>query len=67
MLKDGLELQFDANVDGDRWLGKAWIPLEYLPPDVKYANAYAIHGSGDDRQYQAAYPADQKQCREPDL
>ncbi|EDV25096.1 uncharacterized protein TRIADDRAFT_16650, partial [Trichoplax adhaerens] len=65
--KDGLEIEFKAKVDDSKWKGRAWIPLEYLPPGVYKANAYAIHGSGDSTQYEAAYPANKSQCKEPDF
>lgn len=42
------------------WKGTAVIPLEYFPPDVTKINAYAIHGSGDERQYEALYPASEE-------
>ncbi|XP_045582812.2 uncharacterized protein [Procambarus clarkii] len=39
------------------WRGSAMIPPGYFPPNVTRMNAYAIHGVGDSRQYQALYPA----------
>lgn len=38
------------------WYGSASIPIEYFPPSVKKFNAYAIHGIGDDRKYEALFP-----------
>jgi len=38
------------------WRGEALIPIEYLPPNVTKMNAYAIHGTGDKRVYEALYP-----------
>ena len=48
------------------WSGNAIIPLDYFPPDVNKINAYAIHGSGSNRQYEALYPANETFQR-PDL
>ncbi|XP_063864755.1 uncharacterized protein LOC135102951 isoform X2 [Scylla paramamosain] len=40
-----------------QWKGSAMIPPGYFPPNVTLMNAYAIHGTDKDRQYQALYPA----------
>lgn len=56
-IQDQLELQFIAKRTGENWSGEAKIPVEYLPPNVTLMNAYAIHGSGEARQYEALYPA----------
>ncbi|CAH3046261.1 unnamed protein product, partial [Pocillopora meandrina] len=62
MMKDKLALKYTANTDdvNKTWKGTAIIPLEYFPPDVTKINAYAIHGSGDERQYEALYPASEE-------
>lgn len=39
-----------------KWHVEAFVPIEYLPPNVTKMNAYAIHGTGDDRVYEALYP-----------
>ena len=41
---------------GERWRGRAQLPLTHLPKGVDRANAYAIHGTGDQRRYLAAVP-----------
>lgn len=51
---------------GETWTGEAKIPVEYLPPNVTLMNAYAVHGSGVSRQYEALYPAT-KEFDQPDL
>ena len=48
------------------WCGSAFVPVEYFPPDVNKINAYAIHGTGNGRQYEAMYPATKK-FQSPDL
>ncbi|XP_006873270.1 PREDICTED: UPF0462 protein C4orf33 homolog [Chrysochloris asiatica] len=61
LLSDGdafikeLDLQFEANINGDQWIGTALIPWEYFPPGVDKMNSYAIHGSGTERIYEALY------------
>ena len=37
------------------WTGEARIPADYFPPEVTLFNAYAIHGTADDRKYEALY------------
>jgi hypothetical protein len=61
-----LELQFIAKKTGERWSGEVKIPVEYLPPNVTLMNAFAIHGSGEGRQYEALYPAT-KEFDQPNL
>lgn len=66
-LQDKLDLNYTAAIDdvNKTWKGTAVIPLEYFPPGVSKINAYAIHGSGDKRQYEALYPA--SEYHTPDL
>ncbi|XP_060602806.1 UPF0462 protein C4orf33 homolog isoform X1 [Ruditapes philippinarum] len=61
MIKDKLPLLFTSKISGSEWTGTAVIPADYFPPNVSKFNAYAIHGSGDNRQYEAymAVPGDQ--------
>ena len=53
-----LPLTYTATISEDRqtWYGEAFIPLEYFPPGVDKFNAFAIHGSAPNRQYQQLYP-----------
>ena len=40
-----------------RWGGSALIPPGFFPPNTTRMNAYAIHGTGEGRRYEALYPA----------
>ncbi len=51
-----LPMAYTTERRGTRWHGHARLPLAYLPGGVDRANAYAIHGLGDQRQYLAVYP-----------
>ena len=64
MAQEQLPIQFTCERSNGHWTGTAHIPFEYFPPSVTKFNAYAIHGSGPDRQYEAymKVPGDQ-----PDL
>ena len=54
-----LPLRYSANVDHKThtWFGTAFLPLEYLPSNVTKFNAFALHGSCEDRKYDSLYPA----------
>ncbi|XP_050722661.1 uncharacterized protein LOC127001687 isoform X2 [Eriocheir sinensis] len=63
-IKDSLPLDYIVTEKTDPvgstpglWKGSAMIPPGYFPPNVTLVNAYAIHGVGEARQYQALYPA----------
>ena len=60
-------MNFQATIDGSKWSGVAYIPAEYFPPKVDSFNAYAIHGSGNERVYEALYPVPPDKYAEPDL
>lgn len=66
--EDKLALSYSATKDNvqKKWKGSATIPLDYFPPGVVKLNAYAIHGTGRDRRYEALYPAT-KEFDRPDL
>lgn len=55
MFKDKLPLSFISEKKNDHWSGRAFIPVDYFPPRVTKFNAYAIHGSGNGRTYEALY------------
>uniref|UniRef100_A0A3P8VXS4 Chromosome 4 open reading frame 33 n=1 Tax=Cynoglossus semilaevis TaxID=244447 RepID=A0A3P8VXS4_CYNSE len=55
-LQQQLPIVFSATVTGDRWKGEALLPWTYFPPNVNKMNSYAIHGSGEERTYEALYP-----------
>ncbi|KAG9480139.1 hypothetical protein GDO78_011908 [Eleutherodactylus coqui] len=68
--KECLPLFFQASISQGTWKGRALIPWEYFPPSVDQFNAYAIHGSGLKRTYEALYPIPEKEVQEgqqPDL
>ncbi|XP_053317286.1 UPF0462 protein C4orf33 homolog [Spea bombifrons] len=54
--KDCLPLSVQVSRTDSRWNGTALIPWDYFPPSVDKFNAYAIHGSGSERRYEALYP-----------
>ena len=49
------------------WNGRAVIPTSYLPPNISKLNAYAIHGHGDKRKYEALFPAPQGVHKAPNF
>jgi len=54
-----LPMKFDRKIyDDGSWYGKAVIPAHYFPAGVNKFNAFAIHGSGEKRMYEALYPAE---------
>jgi len=56
-VKTLLPMTYSANITGDQWYGEATIPRDYFPPNATRFNAYAIHGEGSSRTYEALYPA----------
>ncbi|PKL75183.1 MAG: hypothetical protein CVV27_16705 [Candidatus Melainabacteria bacterium HGW-Melainabacteria-1] len=50
------ELRYKVYRSPGRWMGTALIPWELLPPSPWNYNAYAIHGQGATRTYQACFP-----------
>ncbi|XP_066286629.1 DNA ligase 1-like [Branchiostoma lanceolatum] len=52
-----LPLQYTARRAGSRWTGQAFIPWDYIPPNLGWMNAYGIHNTSDsERRYLALYP-----------
>ena len=49
------------------WNCKLEIPLAYLPAKVTKFNAYAIHGVGEDRQYEAFSPVTDGGLKSPNF
>lgn len=62
-----LELQVQNVFEGDKWRSVFEIPLAYFPPNVTKFNAYAIHGVGDERQYEALNPVTDGTYDQPDF
>jgi hypothetical protein len=50
----------------DRWIGRVHIPRSLFPSHIDRFNAYGIHGQGDNRTYEALYPAP-KDSKQPDF
>lgn len=53
-----------------KWEGKALLPWSYFPPCTDKFNAFAIHGLGEERKYEALYPVpphELQEGQEPDL
>ena len=67
LFQDQLSLDYRATITGSMWQGEAIIPSEYIPVGVHKFNAYAIHGSGNDRMYEALYPVSHGKYTQPDL
>jgi len=51
----GLPIQYDTQIRDQSWQGTARFPFSYVPPGVSRANAYAMHGTGAERRYFAAF------------
>ncbi|XP_007895899.1 UPF0462 protein C4orf33 homolog isoform X2 [Callorhinchus milii] len=65
-----LSLTYESSTNGQKWEGRALIPWSYFPPAVNNFNAYAIHGSGAARVYEALYPVPKHEVmegQEPDF
>jgi len=52
----GAQLAYTAERRGARWRGRARVPRAWLPPGLRAANAYALHGAGRERRHLAAQP-----------
>ncbi|XP_069782089.1 UPF0462 protein C4orf33 homolog isoform X3 [Narcine bancroftii] len=61
--KKELDLKYDAAIHDQNWEGKALLPWSYFPDGVNKFNAYAIHGSGDKRVYEALFPIPKEQLK----
>ena len=55
-VESGISIAYQAERADDSWTGRARIDRSHLPPGLRAANAYAIHGSGSGRRYLAAHP-----------
>jgi len=67
IFQDELPLKFKVTTDGNKWQGEAVIPSDYFPPKVSKFNAYAIHGEGEGRVYEALNPVPNGAYSNPDL
>ncbi|XP_076327798.1 UPF0462 protein C4orf33 homolog isoform X2 [Tachypleus tridentatus] len=66
-IEHSLPLNYTTTISSDHWTGIAKIPVDYFPPNVDRFNAYAIHGLGKDRTYEALYPAPPGLYSSPDF
>ncbi|XP_023341859.1 UPF0462 protein C4orf33 homolog isoform X2 [Eurytemora carolleeae] len=55
IVKQKLPLQYTAEIQGHVWTGSAIIPGSYFPPICTKINGYAIHGTGNNRKYEAVF------------
>ncbi|KAI9562679.1 hypothetical protein GHT06_010133 [Daphnia sinensis] len=55
-IRHSLFIEFMATRNSTHWQGVAFIPVDLLPPSVTKMNAYAIHGSDENRVYESLYP-----------
>lgn len=46
-----LPIEYTAQIEGDRWMGRALIPMKLLPAGPYGINATAIHGQDANRRY----------------
>ena len=53
LVTSDIAVEFEAERRGSRWHGRARIALEHLPPGLRAANAYAIHGQAAERRHLA--------------
>ncbi|XP_068798169.1 UPF0462 protein C4orf33 homolog isoform X2 [Struthio camelus] len=62
--KEKLPLEFEVTRMETKWEGKAVLPWNYFPPCTNKFNAFAIHGSGAERKYEALHPVPQHELQE---
>lgn len=66
-IKMCLPVEYTASINGKKWTGLAKIPKSYFPPNINLFNAYAIHGSNENRMYEALYPVPTNHFSYPDF
>ncbi|KFM79373.1 hypothetical protein X975_16775, partial [Stegodyphus mimosarum] len=67
VIKMCLPMSYDVSIWDNHWYGIARIPKTYFPPRIRRFNAYAIHGSGERRHYEALYPVPRNRFEQPDF
>jgi len=55
-IKHSLALEYKADIEETVWKGMAKVPKAYFPDNFDVWNAYAIHGTGDDKVYKSLFP-----------
>lgn len=58
---------YSAEIQDKEWSGSYVIPAEYIPANLTKFNAYAIHGTGDARQYLSLFPTPFGKYKDPDF
>lgn len=66
-IKQQLPIKYEAKIIGKKWYGSAKIPADYFPPGINLINAYAIHGSDEQRIYESLYPTPTGKYENPDF
>jgi hypothetical protein len=64
---EDIELEVENVFDIDKWQCKLEIPIAYLPGRVTHFNAYALHGTGNNRHYEAMSPVTDGSLDKPDF
>ena len=68
IIEQGFPLNnYNTKIENNRWTAVAVIPSDYLPNKLSKFNAYAIHGSGPNRQYLALFPTPFGKYKEPEF
>ncbi|KAI1733340.1 piezo non-specific cation channel, r-Ras-binding domain-containing protein [Ditylenchus destructor] len=62
-----IELQVENTLQGSEWICTMQIPLAYFPGRVTKFNAYALHGSDNERHFEALYAVTDGTVKEPDF
>ena len=55
-IAEGIALDFCVERKENRWCGNATLDADHLPGRPWRANAFAVHGQGEQRRYLAAHP-----------
>lgn len=58
---------YSAEINNKEWSGSYIIPSTYLPSNLCKFNAYAIHGTDDERQYLSLFPTPFGKYKDPDF
>src|SRR5688500_4801168 len=68
-VKTGEEIELDVinRIVFDTWVCDVEIPLAYVPANITRFNAYALHGEGDERHYEALGPVLDGSLKKPDF
>lgn len=67
--QDKLPLNYNAVITDDKqyWTGEAMVPWSYFPCKIRKFNAFAIHGVGECRVYEALFPVKKSLYNKVDL